>query len=104
MMTYIQYLLGKVAEEANEVAQRALKAQQFGIEEVQDGQPDDSWSRLNGELLDLQTVLRMLEEAAGRGFHELGSSIEQIKRAKVRQYLQLSIDRGHVEPMGPRRV
>ena len=53
MMTAQQYILCKLAEEANEVAQRALKAQQFGIEQTEPGKSQDNGERLESELLDL---------------------------------------------------
>lgn len=53
MMTAQQYILGKIAEEANEIAQRALKAQQFGIEQTEPGKEQDNGERLETEILDL---------------------------------------------------
>jgi phosphoribosyl-ATP pyrophosphohydrolase len=53
MLTAQQYILTKIAEEANEVAQRALGAQQFGIEQTEPGKEQDNGERLESELLDL---------------------------------------------------
>jgi len=64
MMTRLQLLLGKVAEEAAEVSQRALKAQQFGLDEVQTGQDQTNEQRLHGELIDLRAVIEMVEDEA----------------------------------------
>lgn len=48
-----QYILIKIAEEANEVAQRALKAAQFGVDQTEPGQTENNADRLETELLDL---------------------------------------------------
>lgn len=48
-----QYILMKIAEEATEVAQRALKAQQFGLDQTEPGKTQNNAERLEGELLDL---------------------------------------------------
>jgi len=53
MLTAQQYILGKIAEEAAEIAQRALKAQQFGIDQIEPGQELDNGERLENEFLDL---------------------------------------------------
>jgi hypothetical protein len=52
-MNQDQYHLCKIAEEASEVAKRALKAQQFGLGEVQPGQDFDNLERLVDEFHDL---------------------------------------------------
>lgn len=106
-MTRLQLLLGKVAEEAAEVAQRALKAQQFGLEEVQDGQDQDNADRLHNELIDLRAVVEMVEEEAdvslfAVGIESMGTEPFAItlKKQKVERYLQLSQSLGLVEPKG----
>lgn len=53
MMNSDQYHLCKIAEECNEVAQRALKAMQFGLDEIQPGQDRDNLERLVEEFQDL---------------------------------------------------
>lgn len=62
MMTNEQYLLGKLAEEAAELAQIAIKAQQFGIEEVFGGQetPLSNRERIEAEFNDVIGVIKML--------------------------------------------
>lgn len=57
MMTIEQHILMKIAEEAAEVSQRALKAALFGPDETQPGQPDDNTTRLHHELADLEACL-----------------------------------------------
>ena len=62
MMTNEQYLLGKLAEEAAELAQIAIKAQQFGIDEVFGGQevPLSNRERIEAEFNDVIGVIKML--------------------------------------------
>lgn len=62
MMTLEQYLLGKIAEECAEIAQRASKAQRFGLTEKQPGQDKDNAERLMEEMHDLHAVLWMLQD------------------------------------------
>lgn len=64
MMTNAQYLLGKLAEEAGELAQIAIKAQQFGLGETQCGQGDvfpTNAKRVQAELNDVIGVIKMLQ-------------------------------------------
>ena len=51
-----QYHLCKIAEECTEVGQRALKAMQFGLGEIQKGQDFDNLERLMDEFHDLFTT------------------------------------------------
>lgn len=64
MMTNEQYLLGKLAEEAAELAQIAIKAQQFGLEEVfgGEGNPDglSNRDRIENEFNDVVGVVHLL--------------------------------------------
>lgn len=48
-----QYILTKIAEEASEVAQRALKAAQFGPDQIEPGQELTNAERLIEEVYDL---------------------------------------------------
>lgn len=69
MMTNEQYLLGKLAEEAAELAQIAIKAQQFGIDEVFGGEsnPDalSNRDRIESEYNDVQGIINMLHVEEG---------------------------------------
>ena len=62
MMTREQYLLGKLAEEALEVAHMALKCVQFGLAEVGPDQDLTNLARLNNEIVDYEGVLQMLSD------------------------------------------
>lgn len=61
MMTHIQYLLCKLAEECNEVAQRALKQQQFGPNQRQKGYRKNK-ERLRAEVLDVLAHVQFLQQ------------------------------------------
>ena len=56
--TRLQYLLGKLAEEACEVAQMANKTKDFGFDEVYE--TDSNKQRLHSEINDMQTIIEML--------------------------------------------
>jgi hypothetical protein len=101
MLTYEQFLLTKIAEEASEVAKIALKAQQFGLTEVQPGREQSNAERMYAELNDLATVVRMLTETGG-GFNFVPcvASMET-KRAKVNEFLHYSRLLGQVEDSPP---
>ena len=64
-MSKHQYLLGKIAEEAAELAQRALKAQQYGVGEIQSGQPFTNLQRMKHELLDVLVWVGKLDDLTG---------------------------------------
>ena len=59
-MTHLQYLLTKLAEECQEAGIRALKCQQFGLDEIQPGQELTNKERLFWELNDIKGVLELL--------------------------------------------
>lgn len=96
-MSFEQWLLTKLAEECVEVAQRALKAQQFGFKEVQKDQPFNNAERLSGELADLNTTARLLIQLKLIGpFDDL--NIDELKRQKLNKYLEYSRSLGMVAP------
>jgi hypothetical protein len=101
MLTYEQFLLTKIAVEASEVAKIALKAQQFGLTEVQPGRDQSNAERMYAELNDLATVVRMLSETGGSfNFVPCVASMET-KRAKVNELLHYSRLLGQVEDSPP---
>jgi hypothetical protein len=107
-MTYEQFLLGKIAEEAAELSQIALKCQQFGLAEVMEGQPLTNAERMVREYWDLKTVLRMLDRETGlqagpmnpHGAEE--SAHMNGKVARVGKYLEKSVALGQVARQGRR--
>lgn len=91
-----QFLLGKLAEECTEIAQDALKTQQFGFDSCN---PDTGLSNveyLNNELNDLFAILEMLKEG---GYYEFipDSNAIQAKKEKVLKYLEFSKQLGKVD-------
>ena len=95
-MSRNQALLLRVMEECCEVGQRCSKAMNFGINEVQSGQAKDNAERIRDEFADIMGVYKML---ADEGIL-LWPTQEQIdaKAPRVEKYLQLSRERGMVEP------
>lgn len=91
-----QYHLGKIAEEAVEVAQRALKAQQFGLGEVQPGQDLDNLERLVDEFHDLFTTFQNFCDLVGSD--PIPDEIKKnIRLRKMDKFLQLSKDLQQVD-------
>lgn len=95
-MNQLQYYLGKLAEEGSEVAQIALKTQQFGAHEVMPGQPLNNFERCHRELDDFWAMVEELNEKFGFGYVPNRARIEA-KKAKVRTYLGYSIHLGMVD-------
>jgi len=91
-MDVTQWLLCKVAEEAAEVGQRAMKAQQFGIEEVQEGQGKDNLERLRLEVNDLILTYNILLNHLGHNIENFGPTKEEAitRYKKLHKFLQLS--------------
>jgi NTP pyrophosphatase (non-canonical NTP hydrolase) len=59
-MTRTEHLLVCLAEECNEVAQRASKALRFGLAEVEPGQEKTNARRIADEMNDVVAVYQML--------------------------------------------
>jgi len=100
-MNRAQYLLTKVAEEASEVAERALKAAQFGLDDVQaEVNKGDNTIRLLGEYLDLQAVIEvlivegMLKLPENYGVYAAAHLC--IKKEKIEKYYQYALLKGTV--------
>lgn len=100
MLTRYQYLLTKLAEEASEVAQIALKTQQFGANEVYPNQEYTNTERIHQELIDLLAIVGMLNEEFNFNFtlnteEQFQSMIT--KQEKVDKYFRYAQDCGMVE-------
>lgn len=100
MMTEIQYLLDCLAEECNEVGIRCSKAIRFSVEEIQPGQPDDNRERINYEVNDVYAVMEMLAER-GVDVTKVNRDMIAAKKAKVLKLMELSRERGMLEPEEP---
>lgn len=96
MMNTEQYLLARVAEEANEVSQRALKAQLFGLDEVQPGQPYNNAARLRQEYADLYACLDALTEYSGYPVDTIQSGEPRAKREKLARFAQIAFEQGQI--------
>lgn len=101
MMTLSQYFLIKLAEEAAEVAQIALKAAHFGLSEIQPGRVETNAQRIYGELNDVLAMVHRLGEISnGEFWFDIGSPDHMAiaaKIAKVERYLAYSQSLGLVE-------
>lgn len=98
MMTYEQYLMSKLAEEATELAQRALKLQQYGAQEREVGTDRTNADRLRDEWIDVLATIRMAKEAGTLTMPDTAEVDAAIARkvAKINRYLALSRDLGQV--------
>lgn len=94
-MTNQQYLLIKLAEEANEIAQRALKCAQFGMNSEYQGKTNAEI--LSGELNDLHGVLDLLRKEGGYDYQVDPDALAR-KINKVNHYRECSRIEGCVQP------
>lgn len=100
-MNRLQYLLTKLAEEATEVAQIALKSQQFGLDERKENdatQPTNK-ERIHAEINDLLGVIDMLNSEYGFNYNP--NTIDNLyaranKITKVDKYYEYAKKLGNV--------
>lgn len=105
-MTKLEHILTIIAEECNEVAQRATKALRFGLLNIEEGQNLNNLARISKEYIDLVATLEMLDmemekysEFGGRSLHlnlihNLYGDTKQDKRDKIEKYLEISKKEG----------
>lgn len=89
-MNLTQYLLGKLAEEAAEVAQMALKCQQFGMTDNFTGETNSD--RLTGEIRDFLVILRLLQKI--EAYTYLTPESKKPDYVKIIEWAQVSADMG----------
>lgn len=94
MMNRTQFLLMKLAEEASEVAQIALKTAQFGLEETYTDKTNVE--RIYAELNDIIAIVGMLNEQEGFDYDTDDEAIDA-KIKKVEHYLKYSQTLGMVD-------
>lgn len=95
-MTHEQFLLMKLAEEATEIAQIALKTAQFGMTEKHPEMELNNMERIHLELNDLLAVVDELNTWCQFGFKP--NYVAKIKKIeKLNKYLGYSIQLGKVE-------
>lgn len=93
-MNYRQYLFSKLAEEASEIAQMAIKSQVFGEESVDPRENgDNNRQKLEKEILDLTVIIKLLyPNYFNEGFNEMTpqQAIEymEMKTEKVSRYYE----------------
>jgi NTP pyrophosphatase (non-canonical NTP hydrolase) len=94
-MNRLQYLLIKLAEEASEVSQIALKTSQFGLEEKHPEMDETNKERIHKELNDLLGIVKMLNLQFEFSFTPSEVEINQ-KMAKVNHYYRYSKECGAI--------
>ncbi len=94
-MTLRQFLLIKLAEEAAEVSQIALKTAQFGETESCPGLGLTNVERIYQELNDLNAIIELLQDA--RFSYVPSASAIEAKKQKVEKYLKYSLSLGMVK-------
>jgi hypothetical protein len=103
-MNRTEHLLTIAAEECAEVAQRISKALQFGLDEIQPGQPLTNRERIRYEYSDLAAVLEMVDPAttaSGGTIHPPSGKAMDEKRVKVEQFLAYSNQCGTLSEPSP---
>jgi hypothetical protein len=95
-MTREQFLLIKLAEEATEVAQIALKTAQFGMEEKHPDLQENNKQRVHAELNDLTAIIEMLNKDHDFGFLAHHDHIKA-KKIKVDKFYEYSRTLGKVQ-------
>jgi len=96
----IEYLLTCLAEECAEIAQRASKAQRFGVNEIQPGQNLQNGERIMVETQEFRAILRMLEAHGTLDIRENEEAIAA-KIAKVEKFMTYSIAQGTLDIFTP---
>lgn len=97
MLDKKEYLLVKLAEECNEVAQRVTKALTFGLWEIQEGQDKNNQERIQEELNDLLGVIHICknEGILDREFESDDAMYR--KEQKIHKWMKYSKDQGTYE-------
>lgn len=95
-MNNLQYLLGKLAEEAVEIAQMALKTQQFGLYEQDPTKVLNNKQRLHSEINDLIASIEQLNTECGFDYVIEREAVDA-KIAKVKKYREYSVQLGMVK-------
>ena len=92
-MNYQQYLLVKLAEEAAEIAQMAIKCSLFGYESVdpRENTGETNALKLFKELLDFSAVMTELEDSTDIDFNEINpEDYIEMKRLKLKHYYDVA--------------
>jgi len=94
-MNYNQYLLFKLAEECNEIAQMAIKTALFGENSVdpREDTGETNMEKLSRELLDVSAVLDELNRDGPFTDCDWNEDYVESKRYKLRQYFNNSVSK-----------
>jgi len=101
MMSNTQFLLGKLAEEAGELAQACIKAQQHGLDKVFGSNfPDSNKTLLENEYNDVIGIVHMLnaEELMGTQCIKKISAKSLEKQRKTDKWRKVAIAEGFTSP------
>lgn len=85
-----EHLLVILAEECNEVGQRATKALRFGVNEIQPGKEENNAQRLKYEYNDLISIIEMLQEEGVLPPEMFSRDMIDKKKEQVRHFLGYS--------------
>lgn len=89
-----QYYLSKLAEEATELAQIALKCMQFGMDEVHPNTLEKNYEALIKEWNDVIACGMMVEGEDDRFESEPKAELLEMKFHKVENYRKISMGNG----------
>lgn len=92
-----QFLLVKLAEECNEVAQMAIKSMQFGLDNVKPEQTLTNRERLFEELNDLSVIIGLLEEYGSLDWPMPTDEWIEKKVAKIEHFYKISKKLGKIK-------
>jgi RNA-splicing ligase RtcB len=93
-MNVREYLMDQIAEECAEIAQRAMKANRFRLEEIQEGQFESNSERLIRELNDLFATIELAGEENWLPQQIVNRDMIEAKKEKLRKYMFYSRDLG----------
>lgn len=98
-MTKEQYFLTKLAEEASEVAQMAMKCAQFGRDERYQADGPSNYERLIHEINDFRVIVGLLRGRESVTLIDLESYPYNLKakEAEILKYLKYSQDLGQTQ-------
>jgi hypothetical protein len=98
-MNLTQYLCQLLAEECNELGQRASKLSRFGKDEIQPNHSLDNFERLRLEKVDLLVVYDLLLSAMGKNDSDrffINRREHVAKQRKIIEFTKLSVECGQV--------
>ena len=95
-MNRVQHLLVRLAEEASELSQIALKTAQYGVHNKEPGQEATNLQKINAEFNDIIGVIRMLDQEAGLNI-SLDEQMISDKIDRVKYFRDISVSGGLVQ-------